>query len=98
MASYKIAGTEARINEVKLDVMVYLTGADTDVDAPVGHFDVVLDAGQVAQATAMTAQARNAYLITLFEADSRITGIVAGEEAKGLLDGWFNWPIVITLQ
>ena len=97
MASYKIARTEARINEVKLDVMVYLTGADTDVDAPVGHFDVVLDAGQVKQAEAMTEQQRNVYLKSLFEADPRITGIVASEEAKALLDGWYNWPVVITL-
>ena len=98
MASYKIAGTEARADaSVKLDVMVYITGADTDVDAPVGHFDIILDAGQVSQATSMTAAARNAYLKTLFQADPRITGIIASEEAKALLDGWYNWPVVITL-
>jgi len=100
MASYKILSVKARADaSVKLDVYVYPTGVDTeDPETPsIGHFDVVLNAAQVKQAEGMTNGPRAAYLKTLFEADPRITGVVISEEAKALLDGWYTWPITITL-
>ena len=98
MASYKIVSVEPHANSnVHLDVFVYKTGADPDVDPAAGHFTVVLNAAEVKQAEGMAPAQRAAYLKALFEADSRISGIIASEEAADLLNGWYNWPIVITL-
>ena len=98
-ASYKITGVEPRPDAlVKLDVWVFLTGADTGNNAEsVGHFDVVLKAADVLSAFALPAQQRDAAMIVLFESDPRISGVVLAEEAAAAMDGVYNWPVVVEL-
>ena len=100
MASYKITGVEPRPDAlVKLDVWVFLTGADTGNNAEsVGHFDVILRAADVLAAFALpTTQERNVAMIALFESDARISGVVLAEEAAAAMDGVYNWPVVVEL-
>ena len=98
MAKYKIVSVEPHANsDVHLDVRVYKTGTDPDVDPDIGHFTVVLNAAEVKQAEGMTPAQRGAYLKALFEADTRISGIIESEEASDLLNGWYNFPLTLTL-
>ena len=99
MASYKITDAEPRANaQVALDVWVFPTDADTADNAnSVGHFTVMLSAADVVAAFQLPPAQRNAAMKALFEADTRISGIVLAEEAAASLNGAYSWPVVIAL-